>query len=81
MTTVDLAKHIRKTVKPGTGGVDILLVDDEPEALDELSSVLSLRGIRSERAETVGSALKILTENKQLSIVITDLRMPGQSGN
>jgi CheY-like chemotaxis protein len=52
----------------------ILLVDDEEEALLELAELLEAEGFRCHTATSVKLALQ------QLALVITDLRMPEDSG-
>lgn len=58
----------------------ILLVDDEEEALLELAELLENEGFCCHTATSVKSALQLLTRHPDIALVITDLRMPEQSG-
>ena len=58
----------------------LLLVDDEPEALEEMNAALEIFGIHGELASNGVLALQALEKNSSLGIVVTDLRMPEMSG-
>lgn len=58
----------------------ILLVDDEEEALQELAELLENEGFRCHTANSVKTALQQLTRYPDVALVITDLRMPEESG-
>ena len=58
----------------------ILLVDDETEALEELSELLEGEGFKCHCANNVGDALQALNVCPEIELVITDLRMPEESG-
>ncbi|WP_350615953.1 response regulator [Pseudomonas sp. HY7a-MNA-CIBAN-0227] len=58
----------------------ILLVDDEEDALVELAESLENEGFVCFRATTVTFALQELTLHPDIALVITDLRMPEESG-
>ena len=57
----------------------LLLVDDEPNSLKVLSSVLKKEGFATHTALDAESAWKVFTENA-VHGVITDLKLPGKSG-
>jgi len=57
----------------------LLLVDDEPANLDSLERIFSREGYRTLRAENAASALELL-RNEPVDVVLTDLMMPGLSG-
>src|ERR1044072_496889 len=57
----------------------ILAVDDEVPILDVLRDVLSDRGYEVFTSDRPGEALNILKE-KQISLVLLDIHMPGKSG-
>ncbi|MEN5239658.1 MULTISPECIES: response regulator [Pseudomonas] len=58
----------------------ILLVDDEEEALLELAELLESQGFCCHKAVSVKTALQLLTRHPDVALVITDLRMPEESG-
>lgn len=58
----------------------ILLVDDEEEALEELAELLENQGFCCHTASSVSAALQQLTRYPDVALVITDLRMPEHSG-
>lgn len=58
----------------------ILLVDDEEEALLELAELLENEGFSCHTATSVSLALQCLTQHPDIALVITDLRMPEESG-
>ncbi|NNA92570.1 response regulator [Pseudomonas gessardii] len=58
----------------------ILLVDDEEDALVELAESLENEGFVCFCATSVTFALQELTLHPDIALVITDLRMPEESG-
>ncbi|MCT8953619.1 response regulator [Pseudomonas lundensis] len=58
----------------------LLLVDDEEEALSELAELLEGEGFCCHIATSVKAALHHLTRHPDIALVITDLRMPEESG-
>lgn len=58
----------------------LLLVDDEEEALSELAELLEGEGFCCHTATSVKAALLHLTRHPDIALVITDLRMPEESG-
>lgn len=58
----------------------LLLVDDEEDALSELAELLEGEGFRCHTATSVKLALQQLTRHPDIALVITDLNMPEESG-
>lgn len=58
----------------------LLLVDDEEDALLELAELLEGEGFCCFTAVSVKIALQQLTKYPDIALVITDLRMPEESG-
>lgn len=58
----------------------LLLVDDEEDAIDELAELLEGEGFICFTAISVKIALQQLTKHPDIALVITDLRMPEESG-
>ena len=63
---------------PGPAGT-LLLVDDEPANLDSLERIFAREGYRTLRAESGAAALDLL-RGEPVDVVLTDLMMPGLSG-
>src|SRR5919109_3151495 len=57
----------------------LLLVDDEPANLDSLERIFAREGYRTLRAENAAAALDLL-RTEPIDVVLTDLMMPGLSG-
>ncbi|MDF9904892.1 UNVERIFIED_ORG: DNA-binding NtrC family response regulator [Pseudomonas reinekei] len=58
----------------------LLLVDDDEDALLELAELLEGEGFNCFTATSVKLALQHLTRHPDIALVITDLRMPEESG-
>ncbi|MCP1421313.1 MULTISPECIES: response regulator [Pseudomonas] len=58
----------------------LLLVDDEADAVLELAELLEGEGFICFTATSVKLALQRLTQHPDIALVITDLRMPEESG-
>ena len=65
---------------PSSSRQQILLVDDEEDALIELAESLENEGFVCFTANSVTFALQELTLHPDIALVITDLRMPEESG-
>ncbi|MHC6227593.1 response regulator [Pseudomonas sp. X10] len=65
---------------PYSSRQQILLVDDEAEALQELAELLENEGFCCHTATSVTLALQQLSRHPDVALVITDLRMPEESG-
>lgn len=59
--------------------VSVLIVDDSPESIELIRRNLQTRGYKIYSADNVQSAVKLLG-SLHIDLLITDLRMPGQSG-
>lgn len=60
-------------------GLEILVVDDEPQMLIALNAILSRKGYRVTTTASSREALEILRE-KHYDLIISDLRMPNLDG-
>ena len=66
--------------KPQTGTESILVVDDEEEILEVVSSMLEMLGYDVFRAEGGQKALATLRENRAIKLVVIDMLMPRMDG-
>jgi signal transduction histidine kinase/CheY-like chemotaxis protein len=60
-------------------GLRVLLVDDEPEARQIISTVIARTGAQVKACESVGEALEMLSEWKP-DVLMSDIAMPGEDG-
>ncbi|MFS8036635.1 response regulator [Xanthobacter sp. AM11] len=58
----------------------VLIVDDEPEYLDELLEALGFEGMSAVAVPSAAAALEALARDPQITIVLTDMRMPDMDG-
>lgn len=60
---------------------EVLIVDDEPLALDRLERLLKNLGVEKiHRAENSFTAKEILNSNSEIKVVLLDIKMPGKTG-
>lgn len=60
--------------------IGLLLVDDEPEALEELTDLFRKKTPVLKTAGSLVEAKRILAADVRIGVVLTDIRMPGGSG-
>lgn len=60
--------------------IDVLVVDDDSEAVEELVEYLSKANLRCKPAVDGWAALQVLADGYRPQVVVTDLRMPELSG-
>jgi CheY-like chemotaxis protein len=58
----------------------VLLVDDEPEVVEELAGLLGRRFLRVLSAGSAEAGLALLQENPEVAVLVTDIRLPGLDG-
>ena len=59
----------------------VLVVDDDPDVLDVVSEMLQDLGCEVLCANSGSDALEKLSGNERVSILITDINMPGMDGH
>ena len=59
---------------------NVLLVDDEVAFVDTFAERLELRNFEISKAFSGPEALQILEQNKNIEVVILDVKMPGMDG-
>lgn len=69
---------------PGGAGVTemnpLLIVDDEPEYLDEILEALAYEGMDAISASNGAAAVELLRQHPDIRVVVTDIRMPEMDG-
>lgn len=63
-----------------SGGARVLLVDDEPENIEEIAEFLDMQGLSCRLATSADAAESALAETPSIGVVVSDIRMPGRSG-
>lgn len=58
----------------------VLIVDDEPDIVDDLVDFLGEKGFPCVGASSPTEARRLFLEDAQIGIVLVDFRMPGQDG-
>ncbi len=58
----------------------VLIVDDQEEILEEAAEALTDEGYECFPANNVDGALAILRDDPGITLVVTDLKMPGKTG-
>jgi CheY-like chemotaxis protein/DNA-binding MarR family transcriptional regulator len=64
----------------GKGGCSVLIVDDDSDALEEYAEIARTLGYTCLVANNAYSAMKLITDDLRIGIVITDLKMPTIDG-
>ena len=59
----------------------VLVVDDNPDVLEVITEMLQDLGCEVTSATGGSEALEKLSDNKRISILITDINMPGMDGH
>ncbi len=59
----------------------VLVVDDEKQILEEAAEALADEGYECFVADSVDRALEILRREAGITLVVTDLKMPGRTGS
>lgn len=58
----------------------VLVVDDEPIVASELAAGLADMGYMAQHAFSAASAIEILASSPEITVLVTDVRMPGTDG-
>lgn len=61
-----------------SGGVTVLVVEDEPLVLDMISQELIDQGFAVLEADTAEAALSIIESGQTVDVLFTDIRLPGE---
>ena len=64
---------------PSLAGIFVLVVDDDPEALHLIATLLAERGARVRTVASAAEALSALEEERP-DVLLSDIEMPGQDG-
>jgi DNA-binding NtrC family response regulator len=63
-----------------TASVRLLVVDDDEELRAEVAAALRIAGYQTVVAADADAALAAIAKDPEISVILTDIRMPGQSG-
>jgi CheY-like chemotaxis protein len=69
-----------RITRRGGPGLQVLVVDDEPEVCAELAELLDRRGLPALTAPTGEAALRILAARPDVATLVTDIRLGGMDG-
>ena len=58
----------------------VMVVDDEPDVLNTLGTILARAGHNTLKATSGIAALDLLDQNSELDLLLTDVLMPGLNG-
>ena len=75
-----VAQNIATMGEKATDPVAVLIVDDEPEAVEEMTECLSTMGVRCFGATSALDALDLVNREPDINIAVVDLKMPGLNG-
>ncbi len=75
-----VAQEIAVIAEKATDPVAVLIVDDEPEAVEEMTELLSTMGLRCFGAASGPDALDLVDREPGINIAVVDLKMPGMDG-
>ena len=65
---------------PNLSGLTVLIVDDDPDTIEVLSSFLTACAARVLFARSAPDGLAYVDRDAKLDVVLTDLAMPGMDG-
>ena len=65
-------------LESSSGGVTVLVVEDEPLILDMISQELTEQGFAVLEAETGEAALSIIESGQTVDVLFTDILLPGE---
>jgi CheY-like chemotaxis protein len=67
--------------RPELEGLSVLVVDDEPDAVQILRSLLEQSKARVTTATNVAEAMMVMTEESRPDVILADIAMPGEDGH
>jgi len=72
---------VSSDLKPKDEGLNVLIVDDEPEVRNVLKQMLEVNNFKVTEAKTGNEALKIIDrDNNNYELFVLDMNMPGMTG-
>ncbi len=79
MTRTSIASRALTAWQPSLANLRVLVVDDEPDALELIAAVLKGRGAEVVSVESAGEALEEM-ERKRFDVLVSDIGMPLMDG-
>lgn len=81
LASQDAVVEAQQPIASSTGQYEtILVVEDDPRVLEYSCSALKTLGYRALQAETADAALRILEGDPSVSVLFTDVGLPGMNG-
>jgi CheY-like chemotaxis protein len=68
------------TLDSAVRGIEILVVEDDPDTQESLCDLLELYGARVTCASSAAEALRLAGAGIHYDVVVTDLELPGRDG-
>jgi FixJ family two-component response regulator/DNA-binding MarR family transcriptional regulator len=76
-----VADNLQQTAgDPSAAQCHVLIVDDDPICLEEYAELLESLGYHCQQAADAGTALRLISNDLRIGIVLTDLLMPEMDG-
>jgi len=76
----ELGNQLMLLAQAAEQDVAVLVVDDEPEIVEEITEDLQFEGFTCRSASCAQEALDVLAEDESIGIIISDIRMPNMDG-
>ena len=77
---IALTRQLEQLAEKSQQRHKILIVDDEPDIVEEISGDLRIEGYDCVTASDGNTGLQRAIDDKDISIVVSDIRMPGMDG-
>lgn len=76
----ELGNQLMMLAQAANQEVTILVVDDEPEIVEEITEDLEFEGFPCRSASNAQEALDVIAEDETIAVVVSDIRMPNMDG-
>ncbi|MBC7951321.1 MAG: response regulator [Rhodospirillaceae bacterium] len=76
----ELGNQLMMLAQAANQQVTILVVDDEPEIVEEITEDLEFEGYSCRSAANAQEALDVIAEDDTIAVIVSDIRMPNMDG-